>query len=45
VSECDTTISAIEDVLEDESLSPSEKVEEIESVLYDDDDDSDEETD
>ncbi len=44
VSECDTTLSAIEDVLDDESLTPSQKVKEIESVFYDEDD-SDEEVD
>jgi hypothetical protein len=45
VSECDTTLSAIEDVLDDESMTPSEKVREIESAFYGDDDDSDDESD
>jgi HD-like signal output (HDOD) protein len=47
VSDCDATLNAIEDVLEDDGMSAAEKLEEIESVFYgseqtdEDSDDSD----
>jgi hypothetical protein len=34
VSDCDATLNAIEDVLDDDAMSATEKLEEIESVFY-----------